>query len=249
MKKQLLAMAVIAAATVPAAHAERYFADNSVTVLGGGEFKLDGSDFPQTNKDFKQTTYTIEHVSGYSWGGLFFFMDRDVGEDGWRASYSEFSPKVNVFKFDSGIVKNIHADFTMESGSNHANNAGGFSQDNYLWGFGADFNIPGMNYFSATYYYAVNDTTDDDHQLTLVYGTSYNGFAFEGYIDYSTGGSDSQEGHRASFNFNPQITYDVGPLLGYDNKIQVGVEVSSWHNKYGSEFDEDNVAAMVKMHF
>ena len=247
MKKQLLAMAVIVAAsavTATSANAERYFADNSVTVLGGGEFKLDGNNY--NNDDYKQTTYTIEYVSGYSWGGLFFFMDRDVGEDGWRASYSEFSPKVFLTKFDGGLVKNIHADFTMESGSSHANVAGrGFSQDNYLWGVGADFNIPGMNYFSATYYYAVNDTTDDDHQITLVYGAGYNGFAFEGYIDYSTGTED----HKASFNFNPQLSYDIGPLVGYDNKLKVGIEYSSWHNKYGSQFDEDTVAAMVKMHF
>ncbi|MAK91844.1 MAG: hypothetical protein CMI13_11490 [Oleibacter sp.] len=243
MKKQILAMAVVAAsaaATVPAAHAERYFADNSVTVLGGAKFKLDGNNY--NDDDYKQTTYTIEHVSGYSWGGLFFFLDRDEGEDDWEASYSEFSPKVNVVSFDEGIVKNIHADFTLESGTT----ATGFSQDNFLYGFGADFRLPGMNYFSATYYYAVNDTTDDDHQITLVYGASYGGFAFEGYIDYSTGGSD---GHKASFNFNPQITYDIAPLIGYDNRLQVGVEVSSWHNKYGSEYDEDNVAAMVKMHF
>ncbi|MAD44792.1 MAG: hypothetical protein CMI02_12665 [Oceanospirillaceae bacterium] len=244
MKKQILAIAVAAAAMVPAAHAERYFADNSVSVLGGAEFKLDGINY--NNDDYAQTTYTIEHVSGYSWGGLFFFMDRDEGEDGWDASYSEFSPKVFLTKFDSGLVKTIHADFTLESGSNHANTANsGFTQDNYLWGFGADLNIPGMNYFSATYYYAVNDTTEDDHQLTLVYGTNWGNLAFEGYIDYSTGAED----HKASFNFNPQITYNIGPMVGYDNKLKVGVEVSSWHNKYGSEFDEDNVAAMVKMHF
>ena len=245
MKKQLLALAVIAAATVPAAHAERYFADNSVTVLGGGEFKLDGYG-EDGNHDYKQTTYTIEHVSGYSWGGLFFFMDADIGEEEWRASYSEFSPKVFLTKFDGGIVKNIHADFTLESGSSsNTVTYGGFGQDNYLWGFGADLAIPGMNYASVTYYYCLNDNTDDDHQITLVYGTSYNGFALEGYIDYSTGSDD----HKASFNFNPQLTYDLGPVLGYDNKLKVGIEYSSWHNKYGSEYDEDTVDAMVKMHF
>ncbi|MDK2778344.1 MAG: hypothetical protein KYX62_11825 [Pseudomonadota bacterium] len=249
MKKQLLALAVISAATAvtaTSANAERYFADNSVTVLGGGEFKLDGNVYG--NDDYQQTTYTIEHVSGYSWGGLFFFLDRDEGEDDWEASYSEFSPKVFLTKFDGGLVKNIHADFTLESGTN----SGGFSQDNFLYGVGVDLNIPGMNYASATYYYAVNDETDNDHQITLVYGASWGQVALEGYIDYSTGGSDNGDNfvsHAASFNFNPQLTYDLGPVVGYDNKLKVGIEYSSWHNKYGSQYDEDTVAAMVKMHF
>ncbi len=241
MKKQLLALAVISAATAvtaTSANAERYFADNSVTVLGGGEFKLDGNNY--NNDDYKQTTYTIEHVSGYSWGGLFFFLDRDEGEDDWEASYSEFSPKVYVAKFD-GVVKTLNAAFTVESGTT----ATGFSQDNFLYGVGADLAIPGMNYASATYYYCVNDTTENDHQITLTYGANWGGVALEGYIDYSTGDDD----HKASFNFNPQLTYDLGPVVGYDNKLKVGIEYSSWHNKYGSEFDEDTVAAMVKMHF
>ncbi|PHS62763.1 MAG: hypothetical protein COB09_14620 [Thalassobium sp.] len=247
MKKQLLAMAVIAAASIPAAHAERFFADNSVTVLGGGEFKLDGTG-ESLNYDYSQTTYTIEHVSGYSWGGLFFFMDRDQGESDWGASYSEFSPKVFITQFDGGLVKNINAAFTVESGTTST----GVNQDNFLWGVGADLAIPGMNYASATYYYCVNDTTDNDHQITLTYGASWGQVALEGYIDYSTGGSDNKDlflGHHASFNFNPQLTYDLGPMVGYGNKLKVGIEYSSWHNKYGSEYDEDTVSAMVKMHF
>lgn len=245
MKKQLLALAVITAAAAPAANAERFFADNSLSILAGGDFKIDSADFPQTNDNYGLTTYTVEHVSGYSWGGLFFFMDRDKGDNNFRATYSEFSPKFYVAKFDDSIIKNVNLAFTIESGSNSS----GFSQDNYLYGIGADLAIPGMNYASATYYRAKNSTTvsDDakgDHQLTLTYGTNWGGVAFEGYIDYSTGAED----HKASFNFNPQITYNVGPMLGYDNKFKIGVEVSSWHNKYGSEFDEDTISALVKVH-
>ena len=239
MKKQVLALAMMAAATLPA-HAERYFADNSISVLMGGEFKVDSTDWPQSDKDYGLTTYTVEHVSGYSWGGLFFFMDRDQGDNNFTASYSEFSPKFYVAKFDDSVVKTVNLAFTVESGTT----ASGFSQDNYLYGVGADLAIPGMNYASATWYYSKNDQTEDDHQITLTYGASWGQVAFEGYIDYSTGAED----HKASFNFNPQLTYDLGPMLGYGNKFKVGIEYSSWHNKYGSEFDENTVSALIKVH-
>ncbi|MFK4752831.1 MULTISPECIES: hypothetical protein [Oceanospirillaceae] len=241
MKKQLLALAVVAATTIPAAHAERYFADNSISVLMGGDFKIDSADWPQTDKDYGLTTYTVEHVSGYSWGGLFFFMDRDQGDDQFRASYSEFSPKFFLTTFDDSIVKNINLAFTLESGSTSS----GFSQDNYLYGIGADLAIPGMNFASATYYYCKNDNdTESDHQITLTYGASWGQVDLGGYIDYSTGAED----HKASFNFNPQLTYNVGPMLGYDNKIKLGIEYSAWHNKYGTEFDENTVSALIKVH-
>ncbi|WP_221796596.1 DUF5020 family protein [Oceanobacter mangrovi] len=241
MKKQILALAVAAAAIVPAAHAERYFADNSISVLMGGDFKIESEDWPQNNDDHGLTTYTVEHVSGYSWGGLFFFMDRDQGDDNFTASYSEFSPKFFLTKFDNSIIKNINLAFTVESGSNSS----GFSQDNYLFGIGADLAIPGMNYASATVYRAKNDNdVNDDNQLTLTYGANWGNVALEGYIDYSTGSDD----HKSSFNFNPQLTYDIASLIGYDNKFKVGVEISSWHNKYNSEFDEDTVSALIKVH-
>ena len=245
MNKRTLIMALAAStaavATIPVTHAERYFSDNSISVLMGGDFKVDTNDWPQTNKDYGLTTYTVEHVSGYSWGGLFFFMDRDQGDDNFRATYSEFSPKFYVAKFDDSIIKTVNLAFTVESGSTSS----GFSQDNYLYGVGADLAIPGMNYASATWYYCKNDNdVENDHQITLTYGASWGNAALEGYIDYSTGADD----HKASFNFNPQLTYNLGPMLGYDNKVKVGVEVSSWHNKYGTEFDEDTVSAIIKVH-
>ncbi|MCY0963969.1 hypothetical protein [Parathalassolituus penaei] len=241
MNHKILALAISAAAIVPSAHAERFFSDNSISVLMGGDFKIDSADWPQSNKDYGLTTYTVEHVSGYSWGGLFFFMDRDQGDNNFRATYSEFSPKFFLTQFQGGVVKNINLAFTAESGSTSS----GFSQDNYLYGLGADLAIPGMNYASATWYYCKNDNgVDSDHQLTLTYGANWGQAAFEGYIDYSTGSDD----HLSSFNFNPQLTYDLGPLLGYSNKFKVGIEYSSWHNKYGTQFDEDTISALIKVH-
>jgi len=240
MKKQLLTAAVIAAASAGVS-AEQYWADNSVSVLKGDDYKM--------VPNGRLNTMTLEHVSGHSWGGLFFFVDRHVGQGNpqFKETYGEFSPKFTLAKFENSVVKSVNAAFTYEFGSTSTGNG---QQDNYLFGAGVDLAIPGMNFASATYYYADNENTDDDHQITLTYGWSAGDFNIDGYIDYSTGTSD----HDAQFHFNPQLTYNVGPLLKIDNKVKVGVEYSYWKNKFGvkslnDDLDEQNAfSLLLKVH-
>lgn len=238
MKKQLLTAAIAAAASMGVS-AEQFWADNSVSVLYGTDYKVDGPFAGDLEDDtFALTTYTLEHVSGHSWGGLFYFVDRHKGEDGFTATYQEFSPKFTLASMEGGVVKAVNAAFTLESSS------GGF--DNYLYGVGADLNIPGMNFASATVYYADNDNIEDDYQLTLTYGWSHGNFNIDGYLDYSTETDDSE----ANLHFNPQITYDLAPMIGKTfGKVKVGIEYSYWGNKYGIDgVDQNAVSALLKVH-
>ncbi len=234
MKKTLLTLAGASVLSM-GAQAEQYWADNSVSLLQGSDYKMVN---PFSDDSQKLTTMTLEHVSGHSWGGLFFFVDRHVGEtqtDGsqFKETYGEVSPKFTLVKMD-GFVKSINAAFTYEFGSASS----GFSQDNYLYGVGADFAVPGLDYFGATYYYADNEAAEaDDHQLTLVYGAHFGEVIVDGYIDYSTG----TEVTDAQFHFNPQITYNVGSLMGLKNKVKVGVEYSYWANKFGWKDHDDKI--------
>lgn len=241
MKKQLLTAAIIAAASTGVS-AEQFWADNSVSVLYGSDYKLSGP-----KDDNKLTTTTIEHVSGHSWGGLFLFVDRHVGESApgkaqFKETYGEFSPKFTLKSFEGGFVKNINAAFTYEFGSTSS----GFSQDNFLYGVGADLNIPGMNFASATVSYANNENIEDDYQLTLTYGWSHGNVNVDGYIDYSTKTDDSE----ANLHFNPQITYDLAPMIGKAfGKVKVGIEYSYWGNKYGvKDADQNAISALLKVH-
>lgn len=246
MKKTLLTLAGASVLSLNV-QAEQFWADNSISLLQGDDYKMIDSQ----DKTATLTTMTLEHVSGHSWGGVFLFVDRHVGEDDsqskqqFKETYGELSPKVTLVKLD-GPVKAINAAFTYEFGSTSS----GFSQDNYLYGAGVDLAIPGMDFASATYYYADNENKDNDHQITLTYGAHFGDVNIDGYIDYSTGTEDAD----AEFHFNPQITYNVGSLLGTDNKIKLGVEYSYWQNKFGAKgvdgkFDDQNaISLLLKAH-
>lgn len=241
MKKQLLTAAILATASM-AVSAEQYWADNSLSLLQG-----DGYVFtPNADDDNEVTTLTIEHVSGHSWGSLFLFVDRLNGEkdaDGnqFKETYAEVSPNIKLVSFENSIVKNINAAYTYEFDSNSS----GINFDNHLFGFGADLAIPGMDFASATYYYADNDSGSDDHQITLTYGWSAGNFNIDGFLDWSSAVEGKQ---NAELNFTPQLTYNLGPALGVKNKVKVGVEYTSWHNKFGSTMDQDNISLLLKVH-
>jgi len=229
MKKTLLTLAS-AALLSSAAQAEQYWSDTSISILEGSSYSN-----AFTGEDQDYTTMTLEHVSGHSWGGLFMFVDRQVGDI--TETYSEVSPKVSIAKFD-GFVSGINAAMTYESGSSQFANF-----DNYLYGIGLDLSIPGMNFASATFLRAFNDG-EDDNQITLTYGASSGNFNVDGYVDYSF---DNAEGED-QLMINPQITYNVGPLLGISNKIKLGVEYFYWQNKIGQTEDQNAVSLLLKAH-
>lgn len=246
MKPTALLLLSASVLTLPA-QAEQYWADNSFSLLYGDDYKM-----VPANDDTRATVLTLEHVSGHSWGGMFFFIDRvNAGEGAYDETYGEVSPSISLAKWD-GFVKGVNAAFTYEfsSSTDKASN-GYFSQDNYLAGVGVDLAIPGMDYFSATVYRSQNNNNFDkfyDNQLTLVYGWHHGNITLDGYLDYTPG----RNGRKTELSIAPQLTYNVGPLLGLKNKVKVGVEYSYWHNKFANSFvdddDQNNVSLLLKWH-
>lgn len=238
MKKTILTLAAASAFTMNA-QAEQYWADNSVSVLYS-ESMLN----PFSGQEIAQTTLTLEHVSGHSWGGLFYFVDRLSGE-GESETYLEFSPSFTLTKMD-GMVSNINAAYTLESGAST-----GAQLDNHLVGVGAGLNIPGMDFASVTLYRAFNDRATfsdrDDNQVTLTYGYSNGNLIIDGFLDYSFGNED--DSIENEMNFTPQITYNLAPALGLKNKFKVGVEYTYWMNKFGVDGEDQNsVSLLLKAH-
>jgi len=235
MKKTLATLAAAATLTLPV-QAEQFWADNSVSVLNGSSYvePFAGGGLDPEN-EIGYTTLTLEHVSGHSWGGLFYFVDHHSG-DGFTDTYMEFSPSFSLMKTE-GMVSSVNLAYTMESMANLGTN--------HLFGIGADLKVPGLDFFNATVYSAKNDGGDDDTQLTLVYGYSNGNLIIDGFMDYSFGADVAED----QMNFTPQITYNVGPALGLKNKVKVGVEYSYWTGKYGvKDADQNAVSLLIKAH-
>ena len=118
--------------------------NNSVTALYGYNYKVD----PE-----KQQTLTFEHVSGWSFGDLFFFVDTihfsDVNEGDDTTYYGEFSPRLSFGKLTgtdlkAGPVTDVLLAATYEFGENDLKS--------YLIGPGFDLAIPGFDYFQLNFY-------------------------------------------------------------------------------------------------
>ncbi len=236
MKKTLLTLAAASALSV-SAQAEQFWADNSISYLNGSSYIEPFVAGPTT--DVSYSTITIEHVSGHSWGGLFYFVDMHSG-DGYDDTYVEFSPKYTLAKME-GTVTAVNALYTLESGA-------GF--DNHMFGAGVDLKVPGLNYLSVNLYRAINDKLGfdkgDDNMLGLVYGYSDGNLNIDGFMDYRFG---NDGGVEDSMNLTPQITYDLAPMLGMKGKLKVGVEYSYWTNKFGVDgADQNAVSLLVKAH-
>lgn len=234
------AFLALAALSLPfGAQAEQLWSDNSLSALYGDGYKR----IP-VGQSSQAKTLTLEHASGHSWGGVFFFLDRIHSQRDHKESYAELSPSFYLLKLAQGPIKSLNAELTYEFGSNSS----GFSQDNYLAGLGLSWNVAGMDFFKTTLYHAWNNNSfgqDEDDQLSLSYGWHQGNLYVDGFLDYTPSQSRNKE---SELNFTPQITYDLGPVLGLKNKVKLGVEYAYWHNKFANTEDQNNLSLLLKWH-
>ncbi len=256
---RLVTAALGACALLTSASALAYplqWQNNSLTYLYGTDFQVD----PKT-----QQTVTFEHVSGWNFGDLFFFIDSihyngDKNARGDNSSYyGEFSPRLSFGKLSGqdlsvGPIKDVLLAATYEFGRGDLHN--------YLLGPGFDLDIPGFDYFQLNTYYRRADTPDGGRgvwQITPVWAYTVpagrSDILIDGFIDWVVD-NDSRSGYHANFKFNPQIKYDLGKAMNWAEKqLYVGIEYDYWKNKYGikdsSAFKTDQSATnlIVKVHF
>ncbi|SFM26187.1 outer membrane protein OmpK [Halopseudomonas yangmingensis] len=230
--------------------------NNSLTYLVGTDFQVD----PKT-----QQTVTFEHVSGWNFGDLFFFVDSIHYNGGRNARgdnsswYGELSPRFSLGKLSGqeisfGPVKDVLLAATWEFGRGDLHN--------YLLGPGFDLAVPGFDFVQLNTYYRRADTPDGGRgvwQVTPAWAWTQplgkSDLLIDGFIDWVVD-NDSRSGYHANFKFNPQVKYDLGKALDWSPKqLYVGVEYDYWKNKYGikdsSAFKTDQSATnlIVKLHF
>ncbi|CAD5110248.1 outer membrane protein OmpK [Zestomonas carbonaria] len=258
-----------------------HWQDNSLTYLYGENFqRLNFNEEEQRT----QTTFTFEHASGWVWGDIFYFLDYmradNLQSRGSFANgtfrqhekntfyYMEFSPRVSLswltgLDLSAGPIKDVKAAFTLEKGD------GGPGTENYLYGIGLDWDVPGFAFLQTNLYqvkinkhvfFADPDSNGYATQLTIAgaypFAIGDQDFVVDGFIDWRSPSDDA--GTQTSVGSSIQIKWDAGKqLFGEERKLYVGTEINMWHNKYGVKpvdgstdgFDQTAVQALVKYHF
>jgi nucleoside-specific outer membrane channel protein Tsx len=245
MKKMVLAGLLFVLAGVAMAGDFLQWQDNSLTYLYGEKFKLD----PDT-----QHTITFEHVSGWAFGDVFFFVDgiywngaRDFKNDEYTV-YGEFAPRLSAGKLlgkDLSVL--FIKDFLLTSCFEFGKN----SDENFLIGPAIDLDLPGFDFFQLNLYRRYNDRNKapESFQLTPVWKTTIpladTSIVFDGFIDWVFG-DDTRNLHIC-----PQLKLDVGALVGMEkSKLYAGIEYDYWENKYGVRgVDQNTFSGIVKYHF
>ena len=229
--------------------------DNSFTYLYGKDFEVDPA---------IQQAITFEHVSGWSMGDLFLFVD-SIHYNGARDAagntstwYGEIAPRLSLGKLSGrqltfGPITDVLLAGTYERGRGDI--------EHYLLGPGFDLSVPGFDYLQLNTYYRHSDTPDGvrgSWQITPVWGITVpvgkSDILIDGYIDWIV--DNDGDGKQANLHFNPQVKYDLGKAVGWKaKKLYTGIEYSYWKNKYGIKnsraFDTNqNVTnLLVKVHF
>jgi nucleoside-specific outer membrane channel protein Tsx len=232
--------------------AETLWSDNSISYL------KNFNDFQVLEND-NINVITFEHASGHNWGDVFLFVDRitaskDSNNGRFEETYGELSARLSLSyltdsKIALGPISDVYLAGTYEHDTGNSDGFG-FGFNNYLFGVGASWQVNGFNYLSSNVYLAENDDIDNDYQLTVAWGypitIGQHDIIIDGFFDWSSAADD----HRADFHFNPQIRLDVGKYFGKAKFVEMGIEYSYWHNKFGiSGIDTENtVSAMVKVH-
>jgi nucleoside-specific outer membrane channel protein Tsx len=258
-----------------------HWQDNSLSYLYGDNFqRLNFNGEEQRS----QTTFTFEHASGWAWGDVFYFLDYvradNVQSRGSFANgtfeqddknsfyYMEFSPRISLSwltgqDLSAGPLKDVKAAFTYEKGE------GGPATENYLYGLGFDWDVPGFAYLKTNLYqvkinnhvfFADQDSNGYATQLTVAgaypFAIGEQDFVVDGYIDWRS--PSDEAGTQTSLGSSIQVKWDAGKaLFGQERKLYVGTELNMWHNKYGIKpidgstdgFDQTAVQALVKYHF
>jgi nucleoside-specific outer membrane channel protein Tsx len=213
-----------------ALHADAlHWQNNSLTLLYGNGFDVAPSD---------QTTLTFEHVSGWSWGDLFLFMDatdyRNSSQE--YGFYGEISPRLSYSKLsgqtlDAGPVKDVLLAATREFGK--------YDVETTLLGVGFDLELPGFDFFQLNLYRRMPDGSRDGEsiQITPVWSMSWpvagSKLVFDGFMDWNI---EDDGTYSKNLHFNPQIKYDLSQKLGLAEKqLMIGFEYDYWSNKYGIE--------------
>lgn len=231
MKRILISSLALAAAL-------NAFSTTNIQYLYG---EFEGPTFLDT-VDGGKHTLTAEHYRTFAYGDLFAFADYAYTPHGLRFThakndlYGELSPRLSLdkiggFSSANGILKETYAAFQYNRGDEY---------HGWLYGIGADLNLPGFNVFGLNLYRKHQNMGGHTYQLSLnYYAPLGDGWHFEGFTDWTTRDILSQ--NQLLFDLSKSFTIKEG-------KLEVGTE---WHYYHENSYHTDNdvFQIMVKYTF
>ncbi len=221
------------------------WSSTNLQYLYGANFELgDGS----------RGTITLEHVSGWTYGDNFFFLDiTNPVEEKTRATsvYGQWNPRLSLSKLTgTGISAGPIGDLLI---TGELGFGGGVRE--YLYGAGLDLKLPGFAYFAINFW--VRDDASIDgitYQISPYWMLPIDlgpvKLQFGGFLDFA-GPEGEGESRKESFLITqPYLLLDIGNFAKSPGMLFMGVEYAHWTNEYGIKGINENVPqAMVKWIF
>lgn len=219
--------------TPSVSYAETTWSQMSLQYLSSGDYLN-----PFTGKEYNGDLFTLEHAASYEWGKSFIFIDKLDDEDAHSGAdssetYSEVTADLSLSylsgsKLSFGALKDVYIAAQIEHSS-----APNFSFDNYLYGIGTSWNIPGFTFFNSNFYRRNNALKSNNYQWTTAWSYPFkvadHQFYFDGFFDWES----TPENGQSLVKFQPQIKYDLGALYDNPNRFLIGFELDVLRHKFG----------------
>ncbi len=207
----------------------------NIQLLRGYEYEL-GSE--------ERTKIKLEHANAFKYGDFYAFYDQVIPDEGKSSFYFEPTLRLSLSKITGkdvsfGLIKDVLLTTTMEKPKD--------IDATWLYGVSADLEIPGFQFFKASYQLRDDPNhAGDTHHTTLVWRAPFKvgelDASFAGFSDLA-----GAEGTASSFELiSPRLEVDLGESLGLpENKLWLGVEWQIWNNKFGIEGVSESVPQLL----
>ena len=262
MTTKILTAGAAALALAGAAHAVEW-SDTSIGYRYGTKFAE-----PFNGKDIRKNIFNITHASGYKYGSNFLNVDllqSDGNDAEAQEAYIVYRHTLDLGKvtgskaFAFGPVRAVG--ITGGFDWNTKNDPGYASKKRMLvLGPTLSMDVPGFLNVGVYLLHESNKpvgvssryTYDLHPMLGLAWGIPLGGtgLSFEGFTNYiaSKGKNEFGGGTAPEFNFDGQVMYDFGPMLGMGkNTLRGGIEYQYWRNKFGNPHSIPGTLAKTPM--
>lgn len=230
-----------------ASQAEDYSTTN-IQVLYGSNFY--DPFFGYNTVDGKLTTITLEHVSTWTYGDNYFFVDilsgnfadftgKSTGKT--TRIYSEWHPRLSLSKISNRDMSFAFVKDILLAGQINRDGEG-FKAN--LLGLGVNLDIPNFHFVELDAYARKDNFNSLTYQITVAWDFPLGTLpaSITGYVDIN--GTDK---YGTEINGQPQLLIDAGAISGFTKKrLLFGIE---WYYHHHKQVNSHALQGMIKWVF